>query len=214
MDADVAPIHSVDDEVDARPTASVRIPRPRHCSGPEFDDAGSDEIRRIRMRCDILRPREACRDVARLSSTGIHLHADQPLQFCPGGRMQPPEVVPLVQCCRTLLRELSCVEQNRSVRGRIRWWTASGRRRRLAGGRGTWARLFRTGGTQTWGAGERGLQVGRRDAIGSRGQGVARCGIRSLPTRPAASERIRAAVPRLTHRLRFLCSLPRHCWVA
>ena len=54
-----------------------------HGSGPELHNTGPHEFQRPRMQGEILPPREASGDFARLCSASVHA-AYQSVQFCPG----------------------------------------------------------------------------------------------------------------------------------
>ena len=84
MDAPIAPIDVVDDEVEAWETASARILCALHDSGPELHNTGPHEFRRPRMQGEIVPPREACGDFARLCSASDSQRAYPCVQFCPG----------------------------------------------------------------------------------------------------------------------------------
>ena len=84
MDAPIAPIDVVDDEVEAWETASVRILCALHDSGPELHNNGPHEFQRLWMQGEIAPPREACGDFARLCSASDSQGACQCVQFCPG----------------------------------------------------------------------------------------------------------------------------------
>ena len=88
MDAPIAPIDVVDDEVEAWETASVRILCARHDSGPELHNTGPHEFQRLRMQGEIVLPGEACGDFARLCSASAAQGTDQSVQFIPGLRVQ------------------------------------------------------------------------------------------------------------------------------
>ena len=128
MDAPIAPIDVVDDEVEAWETASVRILCALHGSGPELHNTGPHEFQRLRMQGEIVPPREACGDFARLCSASDSQGACQCVQFFPGFCVQSTVTAPLVSVLHAKLVDGSNAQQNRSV-----------------GGRGLRARLFSTG---------------------------------------------------------------------
>ena len=112
MDAPIAPIDVVDDEVEAWDTASVPILCALHGSDPELHNTGPHEFQRPRMQGEILPPREASGDFARLCSAS-DLAAYQCVQFCPGFCVQA-----IIICLDAEAVDGSNVQQNRSVSGR------------------------------------------------------------------------------------------------
>ena len=84
VDAPKAAIGVLDDEVEAWETASVRILGTLYGSGTESYNARAHEFHRLRMQGEIVLPREACGDCARLCSASVILVANQLVQFSPG----------------------------------------------------------------------------------------------------------------------------------
>jgi len=93
VEAPVASIDVVNDEVKAWETASVRVFCACHDSDIKLHNARPHKLYCLRMQSEILRPVEVCGNFDRLSSTIAALDVNQPVQFIPGFPAHKPIIV-------------------------------------------------------------------------------------------------------------------------